>query len=58
MKYIAYKLGYCIKEVSIIFTERQHGSSKISKNIIWEAIFGVIRLRFSNIHKYKKTSTS
>lgn len=54
MKYIAYKLGYKIREVSIIFTDRQEGTSKISGNIVWEAIFGVIRLRFSNIRKYKK----
>jgi len=58
MKYIAYKLGYKLHEVSIIFTDRQEGTSKISGNIVWEAIFGVIRLRLSNIHKYKKTSTS
>jgi dolichol-phosphate mannosyltransferase len=54
MKYIAYKLGYKLREVSIIFTDRQEGTSKISGNIVWEAIFGVIRLRLSNIRKYKK----
>lgn len=54
MKYIAYKLGYKLREISIIFTDRQEGTSKISGNIVWEAIFGVIRLRLSNIRKYKK----
>lgn len=54
MKYIAYKLGYTLREISIIFTDRQEGTSKISGNIVWEAIFGVIRLRLSNIRKYKK----
>ncbi|MBE2247145.1 MAG: polyprenol monophosphomannose synthase [Candidatus Competibacteraceae bacterium] len=53
MKYIAYKMGFSLKEVSIIFTDRQEGTSKISGNIVWEAIFGVIRLRFSSIRKYK-----
>lgn len=54
MKYIAYKLGFKLREISIIFTDRQEGTSKISGNIVWEAIFGVIRLRLSNICKYKK----
>ncbi|MCZ2444317.1 MAG: polyprenol monophosphomannose synthase [Flavobacteriales bacterium] len=53
MKYIAYKMGFSLKEVSIIFTDRQVGTSKISGNIVWEAIFGVIRLRLSNINKYR-----
>ncbi|MCX7745159.1 MAG: polyprenol monophosphomannose synthase [Flavobacteriales bacterium] len=54
MKYIAYKLGFKLREISIIFTDRKEGTSKITGNIVWEAIFGVIRLRFSNIRKYKK----
>jgi dolichol-phosphate mannosyltransferase len=54
MKYIAYRLGYQLKEVPIIFTDRQEGTSKISGNIIWEAIFGVIRLRLSDMKKYRK----
>lgn len=46
MKYRTYKLGYKIFEYPIIFADRTHGVSKISKNIIWEAIFLVWKLKF------------
>ncbi len=46
MKYTAWKLGFPLKEVPIIFTERTQGASKMSKGIIYEAIFGVLGLRF------------
>lgn len=55
LKYIAWKLGFSLKEVPIIFTDRQKGSSKISGGIIKEAVWGVIALKFSNIKKYLKT---
>lgn len=45
MKYTAYKLGFKIKEVSVIFVNRQEGTSKMSGGIFGEAFFGVIRLR-------------
>ncbi|MFH1259797.1 MAG: polyprenol monophosphomannose synthase [Elusimicrobiota bacterium] len=45
MKYRTYKLGYKIVEHPIIFVNRTLGESKISKNIIWEAIFLVWKLR-------------
>ncbi|MBN1383340.1 MAG: polyprenol monophosphomannose synthase [Elusimicrobia bacterium] len=45
MKYRTYKLGYKIFEYPIIFTNRTLGKSKISKNIIWEAIFLVWKLK-------------
>lgn len=54
LKYIAWKLGFSLKEVPIIFTDRQKGSSKISGGIIKEAVWGVIALKFSNIKKYLK----
>lgn len=54
MKYVSWKLGYTLKEVPIIFTDRTEGTSKISKNIIWEALFGVIRLKLSSVKRYKK----
>lgn len=44
MKYTALRLGFKIGEVSIIFTERQEGASKMSGGIIKEAVFGVMRL--------------
>ena len=45
MKYTAWKLGFKIEEVSIIFTDRREGTSKMSGGIFREAIFGVINLR-------------
>lgn len=41
----AYRLGFSIKEIPIIFYGREHGNSKISRHIVWEAIWTVIRLR-------------
>ena len=46
MKYTAWKLGFNIEEVSIIFTDRKEGTSKMSKGIFREAVFGVINLRW------------
>jgi len=45
MKYTAVKLGFNVKEVAIIFTDRTEGTSKMNKSIFREAIFGVIQLR-------------
>ena len=49
MKYTAYKLGFKILEVPIIFTNRQLGTSKMSSGIFGEAFWGVIKLRFRKI---------
>lgn len=49
MKYTAWKLGFKIEEVPIIFTDRAEGTSKMSKGIFKEAIFGVINLRWRSI---------
>lgn len=54
MKYTAWKLGFQIFEVPIIFTDRTEGTSKMSKKIFKEAIFGVMSLRFRNIRKIHK----
>jgi dolichol-phosphate mannosyltransferase len=51
MKYKAWKHGFNIKEVSVIFTDRTLGESKMSKTIITEAIFGIIKMRFSRLPK-------
>ena len=51
MKYTAWKLGFNIKEVPIIFTDRTEGTSKMSRGIFKEAIFGVVSLRFKRISK-------
>ena len=46
MKYTAYKLGFTLKEVPIVFTNRQKGTSKMSGGIFSEALLGVIGLKF------------
>ena len=51
MKYSAWKLGFQLKEVPIIFTNRQKGVSKMSGSIFGEAFWGVIALRFRKIKK-------
>jgi dolichol-phosphate mannosyltransferase len=51
MKYTAWKLGFRIFEVPIIFTDRTEGTSKMSNKIFKEAIFGVMSLRLRNISK-------
>lgn len=54
MKYIAYKKGFSIKEIPVIFTDRTAGKSKMSKSIIKEAVFGVLQLKMRNILRYYK----
>lgn len=49
MKYNAYKLGFKIKEVPIIFVDRTEGVSKMSSGIFGEAFWGVMKLRFRKI---------
>lgn len=51
MKYKAWKHGFNIKEVSVIFTDRVLGKSKLSKGIIKEAVFGVIKMRINGLPK-------
>ncbi|MFN3950961.1 MAG: polyprenol monophosphomannose synthase [Thermaurantimonas sp.] len=51
MKYIAWKKGFTIREIPVIFTDRSTGTSKMSKGIIKEAIFGVIKLKLRSIFK-------
>ena len=51
MKFRAYKKGFQIEEVSIIFTDREKGKSKMSSNIVWEAVFGVISMKLRSIFK-------
>ncbi|RKF05297.1 dolichol-phosphate mannosyltransferase [Tenacibaculum lutimaris] len=51
MKYKAWKHQFNIKEVSVIFTDRVLGKSKLSKGIIKEAVFGVIKMRINGLPK-------
>lgn len=53
MKYSALRLGFKVKEVPVIFVNRELGTSKMSGGIFSEALFGVIRLRFSSIKPNK-----
>lgn len=54
MKFTAWKLGFKVQEVPIIFTDRTEGESKMNKTIFKEAIFGVIDLRMrSMLNKIK-----
>lgn len=49
MKFRAHRRGYRIKEVSIVFTDRVHGKSKMTSAIIIEAIFGVIAMKWRSL---------
>ena len=51
MKYYAYKLGFKIIEIPIIFVDRTEGTSKMSSGIFGEAFWGVLKLRFKRIRK-------
>lgn len=51
MKYSAWRLGFKIKEVSIIFRDRTAGTSKMSGSIFGEAFWGVLGLRFRRIKR-------
>ena len=54
MKFTAYKLGFKIKEVPIIFVNRVLGTSKMNTSIFGEAVFGVIKLKVNSwLGKYK-----
>ena len=53
MKYSAWRLGYQIGEVSIIFIDRTEGTSKMSSGIFGEAFFGVLKLPFRRIRRRK-----
>lgn len=55
MKFTAYKIGFKIKEVPVIFVNRREGTSKMSGGIFGEAFFGVMRLRWDGwFRKYPK----
>ncbi|MEN8965373.1 MAG: polyprenol monophosphomannose synthase [Polaribacter sp.] len=51
MKFKAWKHGFNIKEVSVIFTDRTLGTSKMSGNIIYEALFGVLKMKLKGLPK-------
>ena len=51
MKFKAWKHKFKIKEVSVVFTDRDLGASKMSGNIVSEALFGVIKMRLKGLPK-------
>jgi dolichol-phosphate mannosyltransferase len=54
MKFKAYTLGFDVREIPIIFTDRTKGKSKMDKRIIWEAVIGVIRLKIKSLFFKKR----
>lgn len=57
MKFTTWKLGYIIKEVPIIFTERKQGQSKMSGGIFNEAVWGVIKMKVRSWFKTYRRKT-
>jgi dolichol-phosphate mannosyltransferase len=51
MKYTAYKCGFTITEVPIIFINRQLGTSKMDSSIFGEALFGVLKLKWRSFFR-------
>ena len=49
MKYKAYVKKFCLREISIVFTDRLRGKSKMNLSIIREAIFGVISMKIRHL---------
>jgi dolichol-phosphate mannosyltransferase len=54
MKFKAWKYGFKLYEVPIIFTDRTAGTSKMSSGIFKEAIFGVLEMRWKSLFKNHK----
>jgi dolichol-phosphate mannosyltransferase len=55
MKFTAWKFGFKIVEVPIIFTDRKEGKSKMSGGIFNEAVWGVIRMKWRSFFRsYKR----
>ena len=49
MKFRAWRKGFNLAEVAVIFTDRKEGQSKMSRGIIREAVFGVLLLKLSSL---------
>lgn len=59
MKFIAWKLGYKVTEIPIIFTDRKLGTSKMSGGIFNEALWGVLRMKIRSLFiKYRRAPAS
>ena len=53
MKYKAFLKNFNYTEIPIIFSDRKYGKSKLNSNIIFEAIFGVIKMKLYNLFNIK-----
>ena len=51
MKFKAWKYGFNVVEVPVIFTDRTEGVSKMSGGIFFEAVFGVIQMKFKSLFR-------
>jgi len=51
MKFTAWKYGFVVGEVPIIFTDRTKGTSKMSSGIFKEAFFGVLQMKINSFFK-------
>ena len=49
MKFTAWKMGFHIEEIPIVFTDRREGTSKMSGGIFNEALWGVLRMKLRSI---------
>jgi dolichol-phosphate mannosyltransferase len=49
MKFTAWRLGFKLREIPITFTDRIEGSSKMTKGIVKEAVFGVMEMKFNSL---------
>ncbi|UCH14792.1 MAG: polyprenol monophosphomannose synthase [Bacteroidales bacterium] len=55
MKFIAWKLGFDIQEIPIVFTDRKEGTSKMSGGIFNEALWGVLKMKLRSMFRsYKR----
>jgi dolichol-phosphate mannosyltransferase len=52
MNYKAWRSGARVQEIPIIFMDRVHGTSKMSKNIVYEAAFLVWKLKLTTIFTF------
>lgn len=57
MKFTAWKYGFNIIEVPIVFTDRRQGASKMSGGIFNEAVWGVIKMKAGSLFKQYKIKT-
>ena len=54
MKFTAYRMGFIIKEIPIVFINRVLGTSKMNSSIFFEALWGVIKLRWDSIFNKRR----